>query len=869
MAAYAALVSLINIMEQSKLHPRLSTIPVIQKIESLRENINILLEFIESYTSHVEAQVLEREIAAAAQAAEDVVESLIVDLISAGFTEKNPNFEIELRKVREDMNFVKEKVTKVEEERGFRHKRLKFSQPAALPWLNTSAKTTMVGFDGYSSQLMDLLTSQSDRQIIPIVGMGGVGKTTLARNAYESSIVSHHFDIRAWVTVSQHYNVREVFSETLSCLGFSASETDEIDDLAEKLYKILSGRRYLVVLDDMWSIEAWNKIKFFFPENRNGSRIVITTREKELADDFGSMALSLNVLDASNSWELFCEKAFGQKSLTTEVEELGRSITRKCNGHPLSIVVIAGIIGRYCCMKEYWENEEETVASVLRSIKNDHCVDMLSLSYDYLPAHLKPCFLYLGIFPEDRLIVVSKLIKLWVAEGFIKPHENQTLEKAAAGYLKDLVGRNLVLVHSWGSTGKIKTVYVHDLVRDLCLKIGKKEKFFCVVREVDALQDLDRERRIVIHERIKVDEYDSSQVFHLKPTPLARSIIYRRYCHSSFKSRFLRVLSNGHGNCLDIVFEQVNLRHLQYHQDVWITFMLPSSISLLWSLQTLIITGRVDENVGPSEIWEMPQLRHVKLYWYFSLPDPPSCNGQDALVLQNLQTLERLKNFRCSEEVCKRMPNIRKLAVTFDDYLGDFYTVSNVGRFKKLESLKYVFNGDPNRDELLQYLKFPSSLKKLTLEGCKLLWEDLTMIGSLPHLEVLHLEYSVYGPEWNPIEGEFPSLRFLEILCCMDLTNWDADKYHFPVLEELVLVRLWNLKEIPLSIGEISTLRDICVDECSSSAAVSAVKILEEQEGYGNEDLRVRVRLKDEKPEDFREMLETEGLTTENFQLLD
>ncbi|KAH6758413.1 hypothetical protein C2S51_018648 [Perilla frutescens var. frutescens] len=886
MAAYAALVSLINIMEQIKVHPRLSIFLDPKHIDGvLRENVDILLNFIENHTSHgsIEAEVLEREIVAAAQAAEDIFESHIVDLINDGFTEKTPSLQFDLQKLKEGMDFIKEKVIKVEEERGFRHKRSKVSEPSALiSRTHATGNTTMVGFDGYLSQLMDRLTAlQSDRQLIPIVGMGGIGKTTLARNVYESSIVLHYFHVRAWVTISQAYNVREVLLETLSCLEGSTSGMDQRTEheIAEQLYKFLSGRRYLVVLDDMWSIEAWNRIKFFFPENHNGSRIVVTTREKEVAEYFGSMALFLNLLDESKSWELLCKKAFVQEILPPEVEKIGKSIAKLCNGLPLSIVVISGFLGRSSEMQEYWDNEEEYVTSILSSIKGDHCFDMLYLSYNYLPAHLKPCLLYLGIFREDHLIRVSKLIKLWVAEGFIKPHKHQTMEEVAKGYLNDLVGRNLVLVHSFGFNGKPKFVHIHDLVRDLCLKIGEKEKFFCVVRafhNTPQLQDIDSERRIVIHESIVEEESNSPQVFHLKSTAHARSIIYRSYCLSSFKSRLLRVLSNAHGDSIETVFEQVNLRHLEYHQNGWISFKIPSSITLFWNLQTIIVTGRVSEVVAPSEIWEMPQLRHLKLYWHVRLPVPaPAPSGQqDFVVLQNLQTLQDVLDFRCSEEMCKRMPNIRKLKVTFHEDLGDVNTMSshclyNVGLLTKLESLKYFFVGDTNRDGFVQNLKFPNSLKKLILEGCKLFWEDLTMIGSLPNLEYLKLEYSVFGPEWNPVEGEFLRLRYLEILCCLDLTCWNAERCHFPVLEELVLVRLWKLEEIPLDMGEISTLRDVYVYECSVSAAVSAVKILEEQEGFGNDDLRVRVKLYEEKPEDFREKLEIEGLTTENFQLID
>ncbi|GFQ05991.1 late blight resistance protein r1-a [Phtheirospermum japonicum] len=165
-------------------------------------------------------------------------------------------------------------------------------------------------------------------------------------------------------------------------------------------------------------------------------------------------------------------------------------------------------------------------------------------------------------------------------------------------------------------------------------------------------------------------------------------------------------------------------------------------------------------------------------------------------------------------------------------------------------------------------LKFPSSLKKLILEGSRLQWEDMTMIGSLPYLEVLKLEFgSVNGPEWKPVEGEFIRLKMLKIHC-VDLIYWNADNFHFPVLEELVLGSMSELEEIPLGIGEIPTLKLICLYYCSESSVISAMRIVEEQESLGNEGLRVLVEFWDEgKLESFWAKVEPESFRSDNFQV--
>ncbi|XP_057780143.1 probable disease resistance RPP8-like protein 2 [Salvia miltiorrhiza] len=135
----------------------------------------------------------------------------------------------------------------------------------------------MVGFGGCLDQLLDLLTgNQSSRQIISIVGMGGIGKTTLAKNTFENSIIKRQFDVRVWVSVSNDYNLSDIFLEALSHLK-ELTSTIEMDNerdeyrLGEPLYKGLTGRRYLIVLDDVWSVEVWDKIRFYFPDNGNRS----------------------------------------------------------------------------------------------------------------------------------------------------------------------------------------------------------------------------------------------------------------------------------------------------------------------------------------------------------------------------------------------------------------------------------------------------------------------------------------------------------------------------------------------------------------------------------------------------------------------
>ncbi|KAK4394730.1 Disease resistance protein RPP13 [Sesamum angolense] len=187
-------------------------------------------------------------------------------------------------------------------------------------------KNTMVGFDQHLLRVMDELTKgESNLHILPIVGMGGIGKTTLAQNAFDHPYIVNYFDVRIWFTISQEYNVQEIL------LGLLNNKMDQwssktIAELGERLYKKLFGRKYLIVMDDVWSIKAWNDLNRFFPNNRNGSRIIMTTRLKDLVGSLGRLQPYLmNFLDEDKSWNLLCERIFGEEGCpNSELERIGK-----------------------------------------------------------------------------------------------------------------------------------------------------------------------------------------------------------------------------------------------------------------------------------------------------------------------------------------------------------------------------------------------------------------------------------------------------------------------------------------------------------------------------------------------------------------
>ncbi|XP_047949182.1 probable disease resistance RPP8-like protein 2 [Salvia hispanica] len=282
MAAYAALVSLMRIIDDIETHPSPPISLDNQQVESLTRVVTFLQEFLEGYKSPYdysdEADPLEIRIMDASHTAEDVIESYIIDTIqlsAAATTDDGVDEQIncmyfyqDLQNVIEKMDLIKKDLIVITREKVDQQRNLG-SDHAGLRSSPTEKNHLMIGFDDVLLELLDrLVRGRGSREIIPIVGMGGIGKTTLAKGVFEHKLIKEHFDICVWATISQEYNLRETLRQVLSqARGYLSNESEK--DLGEILYKYLSSRRYLVIMDDMWNIEVWDKMKIFFPENNN------------------------------------------------------------------------------------------------------------------------------------------------------------------------------------------------------------------------------------------------------------------------------------------------------------------------------------------------------------------------------------------------------------------------------------------------------------------------------------------------------------------------------------------------------------------------------------------------------------------------
>ncbi|KAL0364534.1 UNVERIFIED_CONTAM: Disease resistance protein RPP8 [Sesamum angustifolium] len=457
---------------------------------------------------------------------------------------------------------------------------------------------------------------------------------------------------------------------------------------------------------------------------------------------------------------------------------------------------------------------------------------VLYLSYEYLPQHLKACFLYMGVFPHDYEIHPSKLINLWCAEGYFEPRGTEALEDLAMIYLEDLVSRSVVLVRQQSSIGRIKTCKLHSVFRHLCIQEASKDKFFHVL-DGYANQGIESQRRFCTHNNVLFgikDVYNSMASISKARSLLCTSPHHQYPVPMCLDFSLLRVLDaltiRFYGFPNEVV-ELVKLRYLAFTYNG----KLPASICKLQNLQYLIvhqylsiISSGAHRWYLPMEIWNMQELRYLEVMGS-DMPEPSY--GTD--YLWNLSTLLGISPRSCTEEVLRRIPNLKKLGTRIElplDVVEPLCCFDHLTYLYHLESFKCsIVNPSPRLQVLghtLPIPNFPSGLRKLTLSGLGFPWDYMSSIACLPNLEVLKLRcYAFRGPEWEFSEEGFRKLRFL-LIEDTDLEYWRVDFTHFPCLQRLFIHHCYKLKQIPWGIGGIGALEMVEIVDGSPSLVASA-----------------------------------------------
>ncbi|KAL1338706.1 hypothetical protein HN51_033313 [Arachis hypogaea] len=325
----------------------------------------------------------------------------------------------------------------------------------------------VVGFESPRNELVDwLVDGPVECSVISVVGMGGIGKTTLGKLVFDSQVVKVHFDCHAFVTVSQSYTIRGLLIDLIEQFFKDTPLPQNIQNMDEKslitkVRQYLQQKRYLVFFDDVWKQSFSDEIELAMPNNNKGSRIIITTRMMHAAEFFKKAfpvhVHNLQLLPPNKTWELFCKKAFRYelgRNCPSELMDVSHEIIKKCNGLPLAIVAIGGLLSTKPKTVFEWKKVSQNLSLELEH--NAHLTNLtkiLSLSFDDLPYYLRACMLYFGIYPEDYSINPMRLTRQWIAEGFVMYMEKRTLEEVAMEYLTELINRSLVQISKVGFDG--------------------------------------------------------------------------------------------------------------------------------------------------------------------------------------------------------------------------------------------------------------------------------------------------------------------------------------------------------------------------------------------------------------------------------
>ncbi|KAH0658975.1 hypothetical protein KY285_027524 [Solanum tuberosum] len=676
----------------------------------------------------------------------------------------------------------------------------------------------VVGFEKDAEIIMKKLTGGTkELHVLSIFGMPGLGKTTLAMKVYNNPSIVGHFDVKVWCAVSQSYNRRTLLAEIFKQATNYNSEIKEDVDIADKLLKALKGKRYLIVLDDIWEVVAWEDLGLCFPNGEYGSRVMVTTRIERVATHLQHCGepYSLRFLTPEESWELLEKKVFQGESCPPDLLEAGLQVAKHCKGLPLVIVLIAGIIMKMERRPSMWMEIANDLSSY---VLGEQSMKVIQSCYDRLEDHLKPCLFYIALYPEDWMIQVSDLMMLWMAEEFVLNVDTQNMEEASRICLNDLLNRSLVMVSLRDYDGDVICCILHDVVREFCLKKLTEEKFMQLTVPYNPYQHLNSMESRWIKFQCTSPIWKQSALVNICPRTLEFIVHPKFYTWNRSnplallkKLKLVRVLKFMEV-CLPSSWanEVQSLTHLSY-LEIYVKEFDFKWISQLLDLQTLIIHSPSTLRTSPGAIWKMTKLRLVQIYelsFVWEQNDPAIFEETSTNMLRELEDIPLPS--------CPLFPIV------------EVHT--------QLQSLSLVTSYKEFWDSVgwESYFVLPSNTRRLYLGGCFLTEGMVSNIARLKKLESLTIKggFPVRKSEnhyWDVTNVEFPSLKIL-ILESVKMNEWEASDGSFPVLEKLYLLFCFYFKEIPPSFADIPTLQQITLPNCSDFLVDSAMNIRREIE---------------------------------------
>ncbi|KAJ1441246.1 Virus X resistance protein-like, coiled-coil domain [Sesbania bispinosa] len=737
-------------------------------------------------------------------------------------------------------------------------------------------ESQLVGIHHNREELTNwLLASETKRSVRVEAGPPGIGKTTIVKNVcnrmeemkndvYSSRMKEiNPFEYCAWITVSRAEDGNTLLRSILQKIhelqpNASAAlrtETMDMESTINKLKAYLKDKRYLLVFDDVRELNFWDTVKYALADSSSkSSKVIIIARDEKVADCCRTdTSISVDVykpqpLSQDHALTLFHHKVFPFEEKEVqypELENLSKEFVRKCNGIPQIIIAIAGLLSTKEKTPTEWQRVNDQLGSLL---ENNHLLEVvqqvMSESYYDLPSHLMPFLLYFGLFPEDYSISCMRLIRLWVAEGFIKEEqetEDRSMEEVAKEYLDELFRRCLVQVSQVDFAGKPKSCYMHHLMHKFISNKCKGQSFCQVMEDKINSHKADPVlRRLSIHIKnnsIYVMERDAkwSGVRSCFVFDDAKKWLVTKSLLSTFELLIGLDLCGTHldnlpkevGNLLNLKY--LNLRNTNIRS-------LPKSIGKLKKLQTLDLKQTRVRHL-PEEIKKLIMLRHLLAYYVNH--QHSSLNALQGVELkkglQNLTSLQKLSFLEVNAlsiiEELKQLKKLRKLGII---KLKEEYGEALCSAIESMTFLCSLSIGALENDKILMLQSLmhpPLSLERLYLYGrlqefpiwipkleklnrLYLKWSGLKE-DPLPYLkdlsELLHLElYDTYGgDELHFKNGWFKALKFLHIESMPNLKTIKIDEGALPDLGGLKIGKCHQMVRMPSDVQNLMNLKKL------------------------------------------------------------
>ncbi|XP_048495331.1 putative disease resistance RPP13-like protein 1 [Beta vulgaris subsp. vulgaris] len=628
-----------------------------------------------------------------------------------------------------------------------------------------------------------------------IIGMPGIGKTTLAQLIFNDPRVDAIFDFKSWTCVPEVFDVIKIMKSILNLLLEPNQHLEDLESNQTSLRKRVAKKRILIVLDDVWDenmiVAGWQALLISLKSAAPGSTIIVTTSNEDIAKMLRPFYIHLlRELSHDDCWTLFRMHAFGDPCAAPEVklEATGRELVAKCGGLPLAIKALAGLLCFSSDAKE-WEIIKSSNMWDFPSCKKE-ILPALLLSYNYLPPHLKRCFAYCSIFPKNYNFDKEKLVLLWMAEGFIEQERNgnRRLEDIGSIYFRDLLARSFFQM----SYSKKNHFVMHDLIHDLAAYIMGE---FGLMLEPNISHVVMGTPR---HISLKQSKYETAERFGPTAcTDRLRTFLpigsfssqYRYYIstnllHSMQMFGCLRLLSLSGYSITSIPPSIGSLKHLRY-LDCSCTFIkeLPESICDLLNLQTLLLYNCEQLSILPVMMRNLIHLRHLNIHG--------TCIEEMPEHIGRLSCLQTLTDFVASDshgssirelgELSQLRGNLRISGLENVVAEADAFAANLRGK-EHLVELALVQQDDCSvtkrqHEQLMDVLKPHANLERLIIdhyEGKK--FPNWIGDDTFCNLKVLHLKHCTKCVAL-PSLGQLPVLTHLLIKDFDNLATLGAEFY--------------------------------------------------------------------------------------------